>query len=89
MSQKKNHRRESPDKRRHQDNGPTFEGGPPNSGCNSTHVAGSRSKWKRIGARAERRTNGRSAGGYRGQGGGDKPVGPEWDDEDTYDPETP
>jgi len=52
MSQKPNYRR---DEERHQDNGPVFEGGPPNSGCNSTHVAKSRKKWKRYRARAERR----------------------------------
>lgn len=39
-----------------QDNGPTWEGGPPCSGCNSTHVARSRSKWKRRNSRSERRT---------------------------------
>ena len=33
-----------------QDTGPTWEGGPPASGCNSTHVAKSRSKWKRRSA---------------------------------------
>lgn len=49
-----------------QDNGPTWEGGPPSSGCNSTHVARSRKQWKRIGSRAARRTEGASLGGYRG-----------------------
>jgi len=52
MSQKPNYRREE---ERHQDNGPVYEGGPPNSGCNSTHVARSRKKWKRYRSRAERR----------------------------------
>ena len=52
MSQKPNYRREE---ERHQDNGPIWEGGPPNSGSNSTHVARSRKKWKRYRARAERR----------------------------------
>lgn len=53
MSQRPNHRRGED---RHQDNGPTYEGGPPNSGCNSTHVARSRAKWKRRNNRKERRT---------------------------------
>lgn len=67
MTQHKNHRR---DGRSHQDNGPTWEGGPPNSGCNSTHVARARKGWKRIKSRSERRTghttpkwHGRPAGG--------------------------
>jgi hypothetical protein len=53
MSQKPNPRR---GEKRRQDNGPTWEGGPPGSGCNSTHVARSRKKWKRRAARSERRT---------------------------------
>ena len=53
MSQRINHRR---DEDRHQDNGPTWEGGPPNSGCNSTPVARSRKSWKRLASRAQRRT---------------------------------
>jgi hypothetical protein len=52
VSQKPNPRR---GEERHQDNGPTWEGGPPNSGCNSTHVARSRKTWKRYAARSERR----------------------------------
>jgi hypothetical protein len=64
MSQRPNPRRTEP---RHQDNGPTWEGGPPNSGSNSTHVARSRRKWKRIGARAERRTEGASRAGAWGK----------------------
>jgi len=52
MSQKINYRR---DAKRHQDNGPTYEGGPPNSGCNSTHVARSRRGWRNIRRRKERR----------------------------------
>jgi hypothetical protein len=63
MSQRPNHRRGED---RHQDNGPTWEGGPPNSGCNSTHVARSRKKWKRIANRTERRT-GETSKNYRGQ----------------------
>jgi hypothetical protein len=53
MSQRINHRREG---KRYQDNGPTWEGGPPNSGSNSTHVARSRRKWRTRGRRLERRT---------------------------------
>jgi hypothetical protein len=64
MSNHDNHRRGHG---KIQDNGPTWEGGPPSSGCNSTHVARSRRRWKRIGARAERRTKGKSLGGYFGK----------------------
>lgn len=64
VSQKVNHRRGG---ERHQDNGPTWEGGPPNSGSNSTHVARSRKKWKRRAARAERRSDGASTGGFMGR----------------------
>lgn len=53
MSQRINHRRGDS---RNQDHGPTFESHTPNAGCNSTHVARSRTKWKRRNARAERRT---------------------------------
>jgi hypothetical protein len=60
MSSKPNHRRGHD---RIQDNGPTFEGGPPCSGCNSTHVAKSRSDWRTMGRRAERRTGKRGANG--------------------------
>lgn len=52
MSNKPNHRRGHG---RIQDNGPTWEGGPSSSGCNSTHVAKSRKKWKRRANRSERR----------------------------------
>lgn len=52
MSQKINHRRGED---RHQDGGPTYESHTPNAGCNSTHVARSREKWKRRAARSERR----------------------------------
>lgn len=48
MSQRLGHRRGEP---RHQDNGPTFESHTPNAGCNSTHVARARAKWKRRRAR--------------------------------------
>lgn len=60
MSNGPNHRRGHG---RITDNGPTWEGGPPSSGCNSTHVARSRSKWKKRKHRAFRRTGGKSDGG--------------------------
>jgi len=66
MSQKINYRR---DGKRHQDNGPTWEGGPPNSGCNSTHVARSRSAWRKIGRRKERRNGSHSSIHYQTGGG--------------------
>lgn len=53
MSGAANHRR---GEARRQDNGPTWESHTPAAGCNSTHVARSRAKWKRRAARAERRT---------------------------------
>jgi hypothetical protein len=53
MTTKPNHRRGEP---RTQDNGPTYESPTPSAGCNSTHVARSRSKWKRRASRSERRT---------------------------------
>jgi len=53
MSKGPNHRR---GEKRQQDHGPTYESPTPAAGCNSTHVARSRSKWKRRIARAERRT---------------------------------
>ena len=36
--------------------GPRYENRDPGAGCNSTHVARSRKKWKRRAARTERRT---------------------------------
>jgi hypothetical protein len=39
-----------------QDHGPTWESHTPAAGCNSTHVARSRTKWKRRNAKALRRT---------------------------------
>lgn len=36
--------------------GPTFESHNPGEGCNSTHVARARKKWKRTANRTERRT---------------------------------
>lgn len=53
MSTRPNHRR---DEDRKQDNGPAFESHTPAAGCNSTHVARSRRKWKRRAAWSERRT---------------------------------
>jgi hypothetical protein len=58
MSSGPNHRRGED---RSQDNGPTWEGSPPCSGCNSTHVAKARTKWRKRGRRAERRTGKRGA----------------------------
>ena len=72
MSSGPNHRRGHG---RIQDHGPTWEGNPPASGCNSTHVARSRSKWKKRKHRAFRRTDGRSTGKARHLGHPD----PEWD----------
>ena len=66
MSQSINYRR---DAKRHQDNGPTWEGGPPNSGCNSTHVARSRSAWRKLGRRKERRHGSHSSIMYQTGGG--------------------
>ena len=53
MSSGPNHRR---GEKRQQDNGPTYENRTPSGGCNSTHVARGRSKWKRLNNRTERRT---------------------------------
>jgi hypothetical protein len=62
MSQKINHRR---GEGRHQDNGPRWENGNPMAGCNSTHVARSRSAWRTIGRRLERRTGKHAGVRYR------------------------
>ena len=53
MSSKPNHRRGHG---RIQNTGPTYENRRPGGGCNSTHVARSRSKWKKKNARSLRRT---------------------------------
>ena len=53
MSNRKNYRR---DEERRTETGPTYESSNPGAGCNSTHVARSRRKWKRRAARSERRT---------------------------------
>ena len=66
-----------------QDNGPTYEGGPPCSGCNSTHVAHARSQWHKMGHRAERRTGKRGAGKVMySTGGGQQPPSMDYGDED-------
>jgi hypothetical protein len=53
MSNRNNPRRG--DKRR-TEHGPRWENGDPGAGCNSTHVARARKKWKKRAARSERRT---------------------------------
>jgi hypothetical protein len=53
MSNKKNYRR--PGNQR-TETGPRWENPNPGAGCNSTHVARSRRGWKRLAARALRRT---------------------------------
>jgi hypothetical protein len=62
MSNGTNHRR-GHDKI--QDHGPTWEGGPPSSGCNSTHVAKARRDWHDIRRRGERR-NGATPASFHG-----------------------
>lgn len=52
MSNRDNHRR---GESRRTETGPRFENLNPGAGCNSTHVARSRAKWKRRNARKERR----------------------------------
>jgi hypothetical protein len=52
MTQRRNPRRNTC---RRQDHGPTWESATPNAGANSTHVARSRRRWKRIRARKDRR----------------------------------
>lgn len=59
MAIRPNHRR---GEARRTEHGPTFENPDPGAGCNSTHVAKSRMKWKRRRARAERRSDGASLG---------------------------
>ncbi len=53
MSNHDNHRRAET---KRPETGPRYESHNPGEGCNSTHVARSRRKWKRRIARAERRT---------------------------------
>jgi len=66
MSQRINHRREG---KRHQDNGPRWESSNPMAGCNSTHVARSRSAWKKLGRRKLRRNGDHSSVFYKVGGG--------------------
>lgn len=53
MTNRNNARRD--DKRR-TEHGPRWENPDPGKGCNATHVARARAKWKRINARKARRT---------------------------------
>lgn len=52
MSNHTNHRR---GEKRRTETGPRWENGNPGKGCNSTHVARARRKWKRYRNRATRR----------------------------------
>lgn len=52
MSNHKNHRR---GEERRTENGPSWESANPGKGCNSTHVARARKKWKRFKNRTLRR----------------------------------
>lgn len=52
MSNHPNHRREE---ERRTEHGPRYERLNPGKGCNSTHVARGRKKWKRRKRRSERR----------------------------------
>jgi len=52
MSNKPNYRR---DEDRRTENGPRYESKNPGAGCNSTHVARGRKKYKKSRQRAERR----------------------------------
>ena len=52
MSNHDNHRR---DEDRRSEHGPRYENGDPGAGCNSTHVARGRKKWKRVMRRKARR----------------------------------
>jgi hypothetical protein len=75
MSSKPNHRRGEP---RRQDHGPTWESPTPSAGCNSTHVARSRSWWKKQINRVERRTGGVKSGPkYRKQARVRPPIKPD------------
>lgn len=55
MSNHANHRRGHG---RIQGNGPRWENRNPEAGCNSTHVARARKKWKQLDCRRERREGG-------------------------------
>lgn len=50
-----NHRNARRDETRRSEHGPRWENGDPGAGCNSTHVARGRRRYKRIRARVERR----------------------------------
>jgi len=52
MSNRTNHRRGN---KRRTEHGPRWENPDPGAGCNSTHVARARKKWKRRANRSERR----------------------------------
>jgi len=64
MSNHDNYRR---DEEKRTEHGPRWKAMPGRDN-DAPHIARSRSKWKRIGARAERRTDGESFGGYFGMG---------------------
>lgn len=51
MSNHDNHRREE---RKRTETGPRYENPNPGAGCNATHVARGRRKWKRITAQEDR-----------------------------------
>ena len=74
MSSGPNHRRGHG---RIQGNGPRWENPNPEAGCNATHVARARSKWKRIANRTERRT-----GSYDGIGPAGRRDRPDIEDDD-------
>ena len=54
MSNRTNHRR---DEERRSEHGPRYEAKDPGKGCNSTHVARGRRKWKTLTRRKDRRKN--------------------------------
>jgi len=57
MSNKHNPHREAGAKNvKRTEHGPRYENANPGAGCNATHVARSRAKWKRRANRSERRT---------------------------------
>jgi hypothetical protein len=55
LSNKKNPRRDGAKNEKRTENGPRYENANPGAGCNSTHVAKSRSKWKKRRTRSLRR----------------------------------
>jgi len=66
MANRTNPRRKGKKRTEH---GPTWEGGPSASGCNSTHVARARKKWKRRANRTLRR-NGKVTPKFHSMAGG-------------------